>query len=699
MKTNLKSGNAVVRFLLGHGEKLGMLGIAVCTGLIIWSALGRERLGKEPDQLVKLASEASTKVRSFTWDGLSDEYKKKALPVASDEGVLALKKDFPKFGGSFNPPVSEPVGQRMDPMLLAVEALEVHGDAGLWAVSTPGLILKKAIQAEKERAIKAQERETAREKALRGTGKKKRGGDALFGGGEGGGYGGQSAGGRGRNKKASKDAPIVERPRTGAQLQGYEDIQTKAWVTVLAKVPIEQQTQQYIDSLRTTRGYSEQVDIPVYLGYQVERAEVTSQGQEDWKRLPLVQEAVLLKTIQNYPVNMADPIKKDYEHPLLTHPVPPLVLKDWDERVSHSSMPLASEEVVEEVVEEDPEEVMEDAEEDGLFSDPSAKRKKLAAKRRKGGAGGGEFGGGGYGGGEFGGGGGGYGGGGGGYGGEMGGEFGGGGYGGGGGEFGGGYGGGGYGGSLGRGSDAELEKFEWDQETPYVLLRYFDSDVEAGRSYRYRIRMALRDVNHAVPVHFLDKSVSDRRNAIKKKSHKIFRWTDWSEVSPIASVPLPARIYMVSAKAAREGNFNDEPKAEILIKALSSEYAAEVARPEYFGRGSVVNMREKAKVVWASKFDPESIPDFNFMTGMTLLDFRGGEKLSRKHKELFAPTRALLMDAAGRLFVQDEIDDEETITEYQAIIDAGKNSRNRGGGGGGYGGEGGYGGGESGGEF
>jgi hypothetical protein len=66
---------------------------------------------------------------------------------------------------------------------------------------------------------------------------------------------------------------------------------------------------------------------------------------------------------------------------------------------------------------------------------------------------------------------------------------------------------------------------------------------------------------------------------------------------------------------------------------------------------------------------------------------------------MLMPARAVLMDAAGHLFVQEELDDVETVQEYQLILEEGANTRGPGGPGGPggrggeYGGEyGGYGG-------
>jgi|GEM_PF-3997797 len=42
---------------------------------------------------------------------------------------------------------------------------------------------------------------------------------------------------------------------------------------------------------------------------------------------------------------------------------------------------------------------------------------------------------------------------------------------------------------------------------------------------------------------------------------------------------------------------------------------------------------------------------------------------------MLQPTRTLLMNAAGHLFVQEEIEDLTTITEYQELLESATNSR------------------------
>jgi uncharacterized membrane protein YgcG len=238
---------------------------------------------------------------------------------------------------------------------------------------------------------------------------------------------------------------------------------------------------------------------------------------------------------------------------------------------------------------------------------------------------------------------------------------------------------------MGAGSGVEIGEFSWDGKTSDVLLRFFDNTVQPGHRYRYRVKLALQDVNDGVATKDLDKTVTARRDALKP-SMRTFRLTEWSKPSPIASVPLPARLYVMAAEPVKEGAYNSQPEAELLIKALNSAFAAEIALAESFTRGTVMNLREAAKVVWSNQYEVDKDPEFDFTTGATLVDIQGGDKLSSKNRDLLAPARVVLMDAAGKLTIKEELNDLPAVKEYKAILEAPQDER-----GGGYGGEGGFG--------
>jgi uncharacterized membrane protein YgcG len=477
-------------------------------------------------------------------------------------------------------------------------------------------------------------------------------------------------------------------------------------VIVKAKVPIRNQWKEYTDALATARGYAQATDIPIYKGYQVERAEVTDQGPGEWKTLVNVVPNTLIRQMETWPIQTPDDglVNPKTKHPLLTFPLPPMVLRSWDSSVTHSELPPPS-----------PDEMMGG---EGLDGD---RGRGEGGRRRDNdeGAGGDEFeqatapppgaaGQGGFGGRGFDGGRGGFDGGRGGFDGGRGG------FGGGRGGFDGGFGGGrgGFdggristemmGGGAGAYDPAQFEQYSWDGTTRFLLFRFFDMDVQPGKRYQYRVRLVLKDVNQeqsptnpAGPaLMYLDESVIERRQADTKS----YRLTPWSDASPVAVVPQAGLVFVAGAKAANRANFADEPEAEMLIKTLDTKSAAEAALADYFTRGSVLNLiGEKAKIIWSNTFEAydrkgEQVesPDYEFRTGLTVLDFDGGEALFG-NRDLTAPARAMLMDAAGRMWIKSELEDATPVVEYDAYMEMAAEQarqdaeRERGGGGGGRG--------------
>ncbi len=346
---NLKGGNAVVRILLVHGEKIGMFAIVVCAGMLFWSALGGDRLedDQQPEKLRQIADRANQHVLNFKWNELDDEDRLLAEPVSGEAMAPVVRKHFPPSRHLWNRPVLDPVSLRTDPLLLAVEDLEVHGDSGLWASADPTIIEKNRLEALNKEAKERLEENQARAR-IRVDEESSRGGP--------GGRGGRSSlldEGRGVDRRATpaarKTGPIVVSARSQAQLAGFEQISAKSWVTVLAKVPIEKQNQLYQQALLNSSGYDLGRDAPTYLGYIVERSEVTDEGEGEWKRTASVNFERLEETIASYPFVPTVLVSSRYTHSLLTHPLPPLILRDWDRRVTHSSIPLIEEDVPEDM--------------------------------------------------------------------------------------------------------------------------------------------------------------------------------------------------------------------------------------------------------------------------------------------------------------------------------------------------------------
>lgn len=678
MKASLKNSNGFVRFLLRHGEKIGIVVLLAAAGMLFYSSLGRERLSNDqlPSAIETSANSARERVENMSWENFPPE---EVVPPASEFPVAAFSKPLPE--GAFPPlprydgPITAPMELRQDPVLLAVRDLEVDTGSGIWASGDADELRARRLQALEEQRREAAEAEEERrrmaeeEENRRGRGRG-RGRDEDRYGEERGAFGGSF----GMDGQLTPSGAVVIRPRGGAVTEDFMVIRARSWVVVKAVVPLKEQIELFKDALENARGYN-QSDFPEYRGYQVQRAEVTPEGVGDWQLLGNFYDKTLIEEISQWPVQTPEVVNSKFVHPLLTFPLPPMVLRMWDEEVTHSSMPLPTPEDLmfpDEMPEDDPA-AMDDETNAEEPDDPFARRRP----RRQPGAmpyggetdgyrgRGGEFGGrapGAYGGGR-----GGYGGG---FDGEMGGY--------GGGEFGG-YGRGammGMGGGYGMSSqgDIELPTYQWDGKTKKLLFRFFDATVQPGARYKYRVRLVLSDPNANTPAKYLDPTVSARR---EEEGNRTTRFTEWSEPSSTAVVPPPGLIYLASAQPASSSNYSSEPEAEFVVKTLNATYAAEAAIMEEFTRGSVINLHEYAKVIWSNAYRPEDDekePEFDFRTGVTLLDLTGGDKLDGL-RDLTAPARALMMDSGGRLSIKEELDDFETVREYNAIVEAMEEAR------------------------
>jgi hypothetical protein len=688
MKAKLKGANGFVRFLLQHGEKIGIAAVLIVAALLIFKSLGREKLGenRQPAQLTAEAQKADQKVQNMNWESFPRDQRTDSTQFQARSGELVMTpvkpEAFPPIP-PFNPPVTEPVKLRSDPILVAATELEAHGSSGLWMDADPTVIKQKMIEAaqkaEKDRLEMEKEQQQMEEESNEGRGRGRGRGEGGYGrGGYGRGEGGYGGYGRGDMAgQKTKDGAIVVQPTGGAQMQGFEDIRNKSWVTVVAKVPLKQQIQMNTDALAQARNFVPTEDFPKYVGYIVERAEVTDAGQGPWVTItkPPVSAKTIIKKAERWPpTNQPEPVKPNYLHPILTHPLPPMVMRSWGEDVTHSDMPLPTpEELARGFVEEAPQPKKE--EEDKADEPFGAVIDPLAGQMQYGRGGEMAYGrpGGGYGGGEYG---------------RGGGEYGRGGYGRGGEGMGmgrpmgyggrGGYGGEG-GGYMGGASQMTLQEYTWDGKTQHVLLRYFDDTVSPGKRYRYRVQLALKDVNALQPERYLEKDVADRLASEKAKSTKNpkspngFVLSEWSDPSPIATVPQPGLAFIASAKPATTAN--SEPEADVVVKSLDNVNAAELAFHNFFTRGSVLNATRQAQVIWSSLFqidpeEPQESPEFDFLTGLTLLDLDGGDQLSSKNRALLAPARAIFMDSTGRMRMQNELTDQKEIRQFQGILKA-----------------------------
>ena len=715
-------GDGGIKALLANNiEKMGLAAVAATALYVVFSSYSTPGLdtSKQPDQLGREISNAESNISASTWDQVSqlryqspDNYETRA---SSDVQPVKVT-DYPM------PQPFEPVKfglpkKRIDAELISLKDLEVVLGAG---------------------AIATQE-QTAQRVRLSDDG----GGPTLT----------------DEEMKVLRELPeetsnYVGRLTRSVQVGPETKLESRRFVCLLGLLPLKEQYEKYKEAYQDANGFDPDRDFPRYTEhFQVERAEVKTDGSlTAWKLIwgatkKTSQQRVLEEALVKYcyRVQPVEEIARNdavhparFQMPTWSQPLPALIHRDF--AVFKHSKIKTQLEMDEELNQQD----MSSMQGVGnVFEQPQGGMDG-GGGYGGGGYGGGGYGGGGYGGGGYGGGGygggggdgvaprggggyggyggGGYGGGGGGYGGGDGvSPRGGGGYGGGGGGYGGyGGGGGGYGGAGGGGGE-----LMYDDETGEVMLtieekmfRFFDFSVKSGKTYRYRVRLALEDPNAPLdigrmpPVRFMKKEVADRikaQAAAAPKGQRVFwRLSDWSQPSPPIAVGAVERILAGKVSRPRFASIKSkgktlqyprstEPTVDTFVIGFDEEIKGDIPGAQQLRRGAVTNFR-KTNI---EMLDPKLMrlrtrKEHVYNSGMMLVDIDGGTDIAgRKGESLKAPGQILMLTADGRLTVHNELEDAEEYA-YNNFPKAEKTDTGYGGAGGdngGYGAGGGYGGG------
>lgn len=672
-----RGAGGIKGLVLRHGEKAALAVVLGLVGWVIAGSMGTQGIDKVPSDLVTAASSSERAVQEFTWARAEEdpENVRKAEEFKVILGTDIAADHFSLSRRGWNRAVVPPTVLRTDPKLLPPKDLHGAGVSFLFATYSSEAAKQAALDELRRQDEQRRESENQREESLN------------EGPGRGRGRGGPGADDRGllgpENDPNLRPVEANTRP-AGISLSGGERVEVTPCAVVTALVPVEEQYNIFTQAFENAMGYDPARDIPIYMGYFVERAEVVAGKEPEWKPVGLRNgrspqsplKAVAEKTIPFFSYDWVSasesPEDRKYVHPVLTLPLPPRVGQEWQTaEVVHPKVPLAADaeaELDDAAEEEAPEAPSED---EDLFSGGAG-----GFDQRGGGGGGGRFGGGGrLGGGGYAGGGG------------RGGGYAGGGYGG----EGGGYGGGG--GGVGGGGSADSYQIG---VAPTAMLRFIDFTVTPGKQYRYRFRLALLDVNVMADPRALDRESKIRTDPARKKRIEQLAKAqgdpgiaarvdqpalmgDWSEPSEPISIPFAGGAYVAGGKPAVQ--FNDEPRAEVVVQAFDiqqvdpdskMQQAVEAEIKQEVRRGTVLNSSEEAWALVNQGRYLRRLDKFNFRTGLTVLDMKGGDKLEGDYSR---PTRVLLMDSTGSMRVQDETADLLEVERFTEVWEAPDNRR------------------------
>ena len=622
MKSNQMSGG-IKGLLFAHCEKIVAFLLLALAGYLVYSSLGIKGINQTHSELSSAVSQTSSAFEQSRWLSIDEEYKQLSYAVQTGDGQIngaAYMAD-----GSLNPNVVPPTVDRTDPELLPAMSLQVSSVTGLMAFADEEVRRERELEERRrEEALEAERSREAESDRDERRGRDKRGNNNRFGGRD-----------DEEDMKGRREVPNdVNRREEGVDLQGDERIDRVSCAVVLAKVPVLEQYKIYMDTLEDAQGFNPSADIPEYRGFFIERSEVIAGQEPDWQPVTVsrsgrsknvVTDIKIQNLITDWVAGQEPIMDNRFEHPALTMPLPPLVGQPWQaNQVVHDDIPLMAEtEALQDAMDDDMDpELIEDP--DSPFGRSEAggamergPRMNPRMMRREG----------------------------------MGGPM-----------------------RRSQGGNRGGDK-SFDEEISHYMVRFFDFTVIPGRRYQYRLQMVLTDVNkrNGLRRSYLAKDVAERISA--GGGSDIVR-AEWSQPSPVVSVPLAGDVFVAEATIPKADKPNSEPSVNLLVNTFDLDEDRRAMRAETIDKfylGSVMNFKKDIETLSSDQQWLIERDTFPFRTGITLCDVSGGDQISRDEK---APVKVLFMDSTGSLFVRNQAEDKDKVERYKSIYEEDR-SRNR----------------------
>jgi hypothetical protein len=655
-RINLGDGG-IKGFFVRHGEKVVLLIAVIMVGVLFAAGYQVESIkeDKTPASLLARVDSASRHIDKDTWDILKEvrtppnDYPERVEKNLAATDVLLYPMPMP-----LNPIDIRRPEKRKDPDLYKPIKLEAKGMYG------PIAMLPKTGDVDRLLTLPAA---TVKQSATGvATTRPRPNPPPRRGGGEGGipglipGYEGQPGGEGGLMPGMVEGQPRTLSPDQRADVTG--DYQTQGEViakgvyvvSLTAVVPFELQVQEYESKLKESRSYEPERDSPHYVFFYVERAEVSADPNAtlEWTRIAHYYDVLkIVKTWAGSPPPYADPATID---PVLTMPVPPMLMKKLEDFALHSEIRAAS-------IDNNPTGEGNSSEGPARGGDTPADVPLASGPDFPGGQGNESEGGrmpfqprgqgrppGNY-------------------------------------------------GESGRGAYGPEGSTLLDPNSipKYKLFRFFDTTAQWGKSYRYRIQLLLEDPNRPKepkmdpsPITLSDEVLArvKQLNVAEPMARTTtwFRMTEWSDPSDVISVPrLPLKMLAGVAKPAPETQLpqagtqykfqksGSEPSATVLSVLWDKNLAIEVTGELEVNRASVLNFTKSTDVLHPVTLDLKTIDNYPFTTDATVVDIRGGDSLpgGDRKNPLLAPGEVLILDRYGNLQAHNELDE---VADYRKSL-------------------------------
>jgi len=658
LRFNLK-GADLKGLLVKHVEKIVLAMVVLLAAWLVVTGYGRETPNSKqtPESIAQLAETARNKISQSDWVQVKDQrlkelfFRERAQLIAKTVGL----KPYESIG--FNLPTVKPETKRIDPELYPVTDLVTWAVVGPMAemLNEEELLLQEDDEEDEDRLGMLGRGGEQRKRLTVEDQTKLQGGSRMGGMDVSGGFSGT----------------------TGSE--GTKLVRTQ-FISVTGMVPIRKQDEEYERCFLNSEEYDPSRDHPRYLYFYLRKREILPDGSRaQWQTLST--KAAIKKTYDwgNLQNEVAD---SNYVHPMLTYPLPPVLILDPARFGLHPDVPPRpamdnfgrgmvgdyddyqdGPGMQGEADGEDLPEVMAGVgrgggmmDDEGMIGrggggrgrdgrlgfgttggrrdkkidieDPDAEEKDgSGAKRRK------------Y------------------------------------GSFGMDGGSGGSGGFGGSGGSFELL-------ADHYMFRFVDFEVEQGKTYQYQVRLMLEDPNDPYDLNLKPTQRSmamDVNERLRKKPKRtpnerpkhFYRLTEWSASSPVVYVPSGTMVLagtprkQAVIKVQNTTVPRDEPVMNLMMVAFDQNDGYLMAVEQPFRRGAVVNLNKRVNAVDPRDYTVDS-RDFNFKTDQVLADLWGGQTLpvSSGNDSMISVGEMLLIDERGNLTVHTEMDDFENYDRY-----------------------------------
>jgi hypothetical protein len=208
---------------------------------------------------------------------------------------------------------------------------------------------------------------------------------------------------------------------------------------------------------------------------------------------------------------------------------------------------------------------------------------------------------------------------------------------------------------------------EEEKGPAYLLLRFFDFDVQPGRQYRYRVFLVLANPNKGKP----EGSVQDAE-MVKPRNIGLVkvvqdgggavvdvqcdpRLADWSAPSPPVAVPEDVELLAYAVQMpARPGQ---EPSGATRVVSWSKNLGINAWHEYPVVRGKIVDF--KADVTYHGQHVP-----VDFFTGDLIVDLAGDPIAPRDHRPPMRRNQILVWESGGLVIHDKDVDEER----FKALV-------------------------------